>query len=1423
LNEDVVKIIDLFEYLKSLKTIKKANIKNYNKQLFSLDIKEFRIKSEYLSYDQYKVKDDVILEIKKPTFDKLEVKDDLIKDFTSDYSDFEVNLKYNKSLDDNPEFKKWFQEYQNWRQLQLEKQAISKLFLGLYKVWANIEREENSLELLACNGLFSAVENPEVKHPIFMKRIKMQFDVKTNTIKLLNLPQSSFVYLELLQEFDDLNFDKISDFSYEVEKENYHPFDLYASKKLLDTFIHTISMNGLLLSKNTALYDEKYTISNKPMLILRKRYDASTKAISKIIDDIKKKEEIPQALHDLIIGGKKLDIIKVPSLSFEEKLARINGESKEILLTKEANAEQLEIAEKIASNNAVIVEGPPGTGKTHTIANLIGHFLANNQKVLVSASTSKALRVIKNQINPSLRDLIVSILDDDFADLENSIDGIADKLHISTSADYINNLTILENQRSDLLNALIKQRKNIYNLKNQEYEKVQYGLQSYYPYELANFVNQNKENLEYIPGQVQISAAYPLTKKEFKELYSSNKSLSAMDERELANNIVDVNKILNVNEFKNLIEKKEEIINDFNVFFNKEVEIDLNTLSIGNYINDLDENKLNDIDKYVSSFSPFKDYMIDLITADDYKKEQFIRLKDYCSEIYNLQQKFNSDIFGHKIEILNENYELLLKEFLSLKDIFENKGRIGKLDLMIKRINNYQNILFDHRPVRTLNDCLIIIDYLKILNGKEKIINMFNQTFEDKVDLDFNKIEEVYQFVESFPTYLTWLDNNYESLLNLAFEVGYNNNYLFNLTSFSRSREDVKEIENTIINKLVNFNKISFELINLKEIEFKLNQCKEELDLKSSVNLKLAEAIDKNDIDKYSMIYNLIFEYNVKKGIYQKRMKYLNKLSYIAFTFSEKIRNREGIYGSSEFPENFEDLWKYKQFSQLIQNINSSNYEQIQVDNEILAQELKDVTSKLVNNKAWYNILKKSEEDTFLQQSLLGYKLTMKKMSIGKNRNSSLLKNEASRLMAKCQEAIPIWIMPISKALEILDPTYNKFDVIIIDEASQADISSLALLYMAKKIIIVGDDNQVSPSAIGLSLKVVNNLKATYIENKILNWHLYDATTSLYDLALTTFKPLILLEHFRCAPRIIRYSNQLAYNNVIRPLKSDYANPLSPSVKLVKVDGVKTEYKTNVEEAKEIIKMVQEFLLLEEYHNMTIGIISLLGDNQVRLIEKLLINRLDPRQIEKHQILVGNASNFQGDERDVIFLSLVDSNEDEMPLKFKGNGNLNVYKQRFNVAVSRAKNQLIVVTSLNYRHDLQESDIRRGLLEFASNDIKSQIEAKEYPLSSFETELYQEFLKYDFKVTKKVEVGSYIVDFVIENHGVVVAIECEGLKTSETVEKSLEKQVILTRLGWNFAYIRASEYYANPQLAIEKLLNKLKSLNLSFEENNILN
>ena len=78
--------------------------------------------------------------------------------------------------------------------------------------------------------------------------------------------------------------------------------------------------------------------------------------------------------------------------------------------------------------------------------------------------------------------------------------------------------------------------------------------------------------------------------------------------------------------------------------------------------------------------------------------------------------------------------------------------------------------------------------------------------------------------------------------------------------------------------------------------------------------------------------------------------------------------------------------------------------------------------------------------------------------------------------MVKSQDAVPVWIMPLSKITDNFEIANTKFDVLILDEASQSDVTTLLAFAMAKRVIVVGDNEQVTPSAIGLENYEIDSL-----------------------------------------------------------------------------------------------------------------------------------------------------------------------------------------------------------------------------------------------------------------------------------------------------------------------------------------------------------
>src|ERR1019366_9319901 len=151
------------------------------------------------------------------------------------------------------------------------------------------------------------------------------------------------------------------------------------------------------------------TMQRKPVIFMRRRQSGVGRVFDLILEDIATRVDFPAALLQIVglAGAVQNDLQTDPSS------LSLGNEDENVLLSKPANKEQLEIARQLARRDCVIVQGPPGTGKTHTIANLLGHLLAQGKSVLVTAHTPKALRVLRQKVVEPLQPLCISVLQND--------------------------------------------------------------------------------------------------------------------------------------------------------------------------------------------------------------------------------------------------------------------------------------------------------------------------------------------------------------------------------------------------------------------------------------------------------------------------------------------------------------------------------------------------------------------------------------------------------------------------------------------------------------------------------------------------------------------------------------------------------------------------------------------------------------------------------------------------------------------------------------------------------------------------------------------------------------------------------------------------------------------------------------------------
>lgn len=377
--------------------------------------------------------------------------------------------------------------------------------------------------------------------------------------------------------------------------------------------------------------------------------------------------------------------------------------------------------------------------------------------------------------------------------------------------------------------------------------------------------------------------------------------------------------------------------------------------------------------------------------------------------------------------------------------------------------------------------------------------------------------------------------------------------------------------------------------------------------------------------------------------LFARRTELLERLRAAAPEWANALEAGDPGFTTSNPSPEITNAWLYRQLERIYTGSTAADLDALQSDAERLCADLREATAQLAVAKAWLAVKSRLSNGPALSNlfSLAAYM----KRAVGRGRKSAAWRREVNRLLPACQQAVPVWIMMIQDSL-LNFSTASKFDVIVVDEASQADMTALPLLYMGKKVIVVGDDRQVTPLSVGTSEAAVDALCARHLEGRVKEPKLYDSRLSLYGLVQSmAFPAHMLVEHFRSVPEIIGWCSRLSYNGTIRPLRDASSSSLKPAVVPWRTRGTAGDNGVNEEEAQAVIRLLRAMIHDPAYDGKTFGIIPMRSVHgaQVNRIRRLLVENFDPREIERRRIHCGISAEFQGDERDVVILSLVDS------------------------------------------------------------------------------------------------------------------------------------------------------------------------------------
>ncbi len=1348
----------------------------------------------------------------------------------------------------------WIEARGAWREEQVRAEKATDLFTTLFEIATTLRRDGETMELMAASMFFRRKGESQVDHPVFLKRAAVKFDTDEDVLSVVDTDAPPYLYEDLFTDLDGIEATALKDTMSDLQNGCWHPFDRDVMPFLARRFIRCLSSRGQYYeSAHDAVgQDTEYILYQRYGLVLMKKPTGAVQAIRRSLEALEMGLEIPNHLLELVGAKRDRELPALESeMSIERRLAATDGEDPDILLAKAANREQLEIARLIEQTDAVLVQGPPGTGKTHTIANLIGHFLSQGKRVLITSSKDKALTVLKEKLPTEVSALCVAVLGDSNADLERSVDAIVDKQASTSLSALHRSIRQLQTQREAIIAELSHKRHQMFEARRDEAGALVIDGVKCSTIEVAQRVaDLRAEGMDRVmPGPVSGDAPFPYSEAELADLYGANARLSTEDEEVLGGLAGEWDSwyLPEPHAFRSIALEARRLISIIEENC-KAAGWDIVEIESGNAVRtpwgalclplQLTVDRAKDIQNEFRKLVLEQEWMV-AAAADGMRGPEYIRpwnkLCEMSGEAYELAASYHEKSFGHVVSLGGRtDYAAIVSESEKQKDLLQ-KGKFaafvsslfgGGSDELLQRVTvdgEKPSTVEQLQLVEQLAEleecrahCAAVWDQLISANGGPKFAELSIDHPERIAKKWRGDIERSVSWKENAKVFVA------RSLSELE------------LPSDVLPKPDEKEDETSAIRSLSAYIAGTFDaLLDVLIAMRHLDALDAERDVAAisiaGVRGVCREMEEMHDSlmtygdEVYEASYSWLLAMKDLAGILKKRNSLLSRIEECAPAWAAAVRAKVPPHDTSIPPSCMVDAWKYGHEVAFLERVQHEDADSIQRSVIELSEQYRRTTAKLAANKAWYAMIERNQGDIRLNQALNGWKANMRKIGKGTGKYAAARMVEARRQMAECQGAVPAWIMPMSRAMSMLNPMENQFDVLIIDEASQADITALPLLTLAKKLVVVGDDEQVNPVDIGMKTEIRNALAEITIDGVIPNAGLYGPGCSLYDLMGTTLPRLMLREHFRCVPDIIGFSDSLSYDNKIKRLRDAGSSELVPAlVEYHVADGHRAvNGKRNEKEAVSVVDIIEACLAQPEYKNKTFGVITMLSGEQDKLVEKKLLERFDMGTVEKHRILCGTAANFQGDERDVIILSLVDSSGREGPLTLHAEGKDNERKKRYNVAVSRAKDQLWVVHSLDPEHDLKSNDLRRRLIEYVRNPLTAEAaekESAELADSPFEKEVAAALRLKGYRIQQQYHVGSYRIDIALIQDETRIAIECDGERwdsSDEQILGDMERQAILERMGWRFIRIRGSRYYSDKQGTLEAVFAMLEGMGIA--------
>ncbi len=1354
--------------------------------------------------------------------------------------------EFEEKFEDDPSRMEAFNSYlaeqwEPWGKRILPLFRANELYDQLYSLHQRLSVEGDRIEVIWGHLLLAWNYNAGTKihHPLLMTPLSLDFNPQRRNITLTPAQARTTQFdMECLRELDYPNKNDFLQYATTLNSSESPP-DVWNHNQMRNLATTVTGFLSTASAEDTNLYQDEPiaqpaasstpTIYNAPVIFVRQRarhfwIDDAEKAADSVVAG----NGLPSFIHSLVSNS---NADESPNLDDLADAASNEVDDGELFFPLEYNDQQKEILDKLNGRYGVLVQGPPGTGKSHTIANIISSLLARGKRVLVTSQTENALKVLRDLIPEEVRSLCVSQLGSDVESkkqLNDSVVEIGNRLALRNSLEPEHKIHRIRLELKDIREEQARLQQQIRDWVELDSCRIIISGEDISAHQAAKECSEGEAKHAWLPDRIAPEAEPPLSDAELKELCSLLREITPQDRRSSLQYLPDPEIIQPPEEVSMILadlrsasarsKDTEELRADWLNPLQAAQPEELNDIIslLGSALNDL-----NQLDS---------DWQLRLLNLMASGNSQMTFWQDFlhaCADLYERTFSLFQSIQGFDIAVPELPSEFDLDAALEELRISVEKGKsptgfMGRLQLSKTAKLLFDSATVDGRKPLTLDRIELIHAqlsyeaYLKKLEFRwEQGIRSVDGPKRDETAL--MPLADVETRLSDFRRVAHWVDKYLTQIRIKLVPLGCPGHK----QTFHKGFCLAEHLE-TLLGQ-----KAAVEELRITQRLWERQKYLNDESIKgdpSPLWTQLANSLRDRSDENYKKAYEELLRL---WRLHPKAVRLNHLLKHLqseAPNWTSRIERDATESGAGALPEDWMMAWRWRRLNEwLLRLHNRESAESLQNRLERARKKERELITQYVSERTWQRQIANVKDHQYM--ALTAWANAMKLFGKGTGKYAQRHLAAANKAMVEAVGAVPVWIMPLFRVVQSFQAHPGIFDVIIVDEASQCDLRALPVLYRGKKVLIVGDPEQISPANVGIMKEKVYELNRQFLA-PLPYPERFDIDHSLYAITGTIpgIDRILLTEHFRCVPPIIEFNNFLcpSYGGRLEPLRRPSPQELlDPPIQTTFVEnGFKNNNDINEPEAQRLVEALVGLCRDPRYtsgeknkRKRTMGVISLLGETQAKYISYLISRHpeLDEREREERRIICGDAYTFQGDERDIMFLSLVVAPNAAFSPQVKEDA-----RQRFNVATSRARDQVFLFHSVQLRDINNPGCVRHKLLSWYLNPPQVEIETglstlRQSADSDFEIEVGERIINKGYTVIPQYRPFprdyQYRIDLVVQGDRSRVAIECDGDRWlgPERWEYEQRREAQLRRAGWKFWRISGSSFYRNKEKSLDGL------------------